>query len=130
MAERWWHTVPEIADHVRENLAVGDQTHALRVLTDGINALERIDLVDMDGALDEPTTLGDRRWDLLLAATLRYRLHQMGRTAPRWTLKKPLDKFWFPFCYSTSDAYIAMAHSPAELSRFGIFLDERNFAQA
>jgi len=122
--------VPEIATRVGETIAAGDQTHALRLLMDGINAFYRMSPDAVDEALDEPQTVGDHRWDLLIAASVRYRLHQMGRKAPRWTYKEPLDKFWFPFCYSPSDAYVALAHSPAELVRLGIFLDELNFEQA
>jgi hypothetical protein len=130
--KRWWPTTAEVADDVRANLAVGDTSHALRMLMDGVNYLPDADRAGrLDEALAEPETTGDVRWDALLAGAVRYRLHQMGRTPPPWTRdRKPLDRFWWPVAYSPSDAYNDMAHTPAELRRLGIFIDEREFTQA
>ncbi|MCL2091366.1 MAG: hypothetical protein FWH11_09135 [Micrococcales bacterium] len=129
---RWWPTTAEIAADVRANLAASDTSHALRMLMDGVNYLPDADSAGrLDEALVEPETTGDVRWDALLAGAVRYRLHQMGRTAPSWTRgKKPLDRFWWPLAFSASDAYNDMAHTPAELRRLGIFVDEREFSQA
>ncbi|HMR49057.1 MAG TPA: hypothetical protein PKE40_07525 [Arachnia sp.] len=128
---RWWATVPEIAEDVRAALAAEDDIHAIRMLMDGINALPAARQAGLlDEALGEPSTTGDERWDALLAGALRYRLHQMGAGAPPWTYKPPLPTSWWPFAYSPSDAYNDMAHTPAELMRLGIFLDEREFSQA
>lgn len=128
---RWWPTVAEIADDVRANLERGDEDHAHRMLMDGINRLPAADAAGrLDEALGEPATVGDPRWDTLLAASVRYRLHQMGRRAPAWTFKPPLDTFWWPAAFSPSKAYNDMAHTPAELLRVGIFLDEREFTTA
>ncbi|MBK7822750.1 MAG: hypothetical protein IPJ61_17215 [Tessaracoccus sp.] len=129
--KRWWATVPEIAEDVRDALAAGDDIHAIRMLMDGINALPAAQKAGtLDDALNAPDTTGDPRWDALLAGALRYRLHQIGEHAPSWTFKEPLEKGWWPFAYSPSDAYNDMAHTPAELMRLGIFLDEREFTQA
>lgn len=128
---RWWPTVSEIAEDVRANLTAGDQDHALRMLMDGVNHLPAIDAEGrLDEALDEPGGTGDPRWDALLAAAVRYRLHQMGRNPPQWTVKQPLDNFWWPVATWDSRAYNDLAHTPAELLRLGIFLDERAFATA
>lgn len=129
--KRWWSTVPEIAADVRDALASGDDIHAIRMLMDGINALPAAQQAGLlDDALSEPDTTGDERWDALLAGALRYRLHQMGERAPHWTYKQPLTTSWWPFAYSPSEAYNDLAHTPAELLRLGIFLDEREFSQA
>jgi len=128
---RWWPTTAEIADDIRTNLAAADTSHALRLLMDGVNYLPDADRAGrLDEALVAPQTTGDIRWDALLAGAVRYRLHQMGRTAPSWTRHhKPLDRFWWPVAYSRSKAYNDMAHTPAELLRLGIFIDEREFTQ-
>jgi len=128
---RWWPTIREIAEDVRTNLVAGDADHALRMLIDGINHLPAIEAEDrLDEALDEPDTTGDPRWDALLAAAVRYRLHTMGVRPPSWTYKEPLEKFWWPTATWDSAAYNDLAHTPAELLRLGIFLDERAFTTA
>ncbi len=128
---RWWPTASEIADDVRANLAAGDEDHALRMLIDGVNYLPDAHAAgQLDEALVEPESTGDPRWDALLAGAIRYRLHQSGLAAPLWTRKEPLNRFWWPTATWDSQAYNDMAHSPAELLRIGIFLDERAFAAA
>ena len=104
---------------------------ALRMLIDGVNYLPDAHAAGrLDEALTEPDGTGDPRWDALLAGAIRYRLHQSGLSAPGWTCKKPLDRFWWPTAAWDVQAYNDMAHSPAELSRIGIFLDERAFTAA
>lgn len=128
---RWWQTMPEVACAIRTELGSGDTDAALRTLLDGINRLPAIAAEGhLADALAEPDSVGDRRWDTLLAASIRYRLHQMGERAPGWTLKEPLDTFWWPVRINLSKEYIDMAHSPAELLRVGIFLDDRAFTSA
>ena len=130
-ARRWWHTMPELAVAIRVELDRGDTDAALRTLLDGTNRLSAIAAEGhLAEALDQPVPMGDQRWDTLLAAAIRYRLHQMGETAPRWTLKEPLEKFWWPVRVNLSKEYNDMAHSPAELLRVGIFMDERAFTSA
>ena len=125
---RWWPTAAEIADDIRANLEAGDRSHALRMLMDGINRWPSADAAGrLEEVLGEPASVGDPRWDALLSGAVRYRLHQMGHKAPGWTLKQPLDKFWWPTAYSPSKAYNDLAHTPAELLRLGIFRDEREF---
>ncbi|SHJ04434.1 hypothetical protein SAMN02745244_01598 [Tessaracoccus bendigoensis DSM 12906] len=129
--KRWWPTASEIADDVRTNLAAGDEDHALRMLIDGVNYLPDAHAAGRLGeALVEPESIGDSRWDALLAGAIRYRLHQSGLPAPRWTRKEPLDTFWWPAATWASQAYNDMAHTPAELLRLGIFLDDRAFTSA
>jgi hypothetical protein len=129
--KRWWRSLPEIADGIRGDLQTGDSDAALRTLLDGVN---RLPMIAAEGALTEaltpPPSTGDQRWDTLLAAAVRYRLHAMGERPPRWTVRQPLDKFWWPVRINLSKEYNDMAHSPAELLRVGIFLDERAFTTA
>lgn len=129
---RYWPTAIEIADDVRANLAAGDETHALRMLMDGVNRLQKAHSTGRlrEALSAEPGSVGDTRWDALLAGAIRYRVHTLGQSAPEWTFKDPLPRFWWPVAHSPSQAYIDMAHAPAELMRLGIFLDEREFEQA
>lgn len=131
-AKRWWLTAPEIADSIRDCLAADDSPHALRLLMDGVNSLPITHQPErLDEALAPPDTTGDVRWDALLAGAIRYRLHQSGvLQTPPWTHTDPLNTFWWPTAYSPSKAYNDMAHTPVELMRLGIFIDEREFSQA
>lgn len=131
MARRWWPTAAEIADDIRHELGNGDDIMALRMLMDGVNQLpDAYAAGELDVTLAEPPSTGDLRWDTLLAAAIRYRLHRMGLHPPRWTFKEPLPTFWWPIKVSPSKGYNDMAHTPAELLRVGIFMDERGFDSA
>lgn len=128
---RWWSTASEIAEDLRRELAAGDEDMALRLLMDGINQLPAAAKAgQLAGALAEPESIGDPRWDTLLAASVRYRLHGMGATPPKWTRKEPLPQFWWPTRINASQQYNDMAHTPAELMRVGIFMDEKDFTTA
>lgn len=129
--DRWWFTADEIAAAVRQSLEAGDDAHAIRLMSDGINSLRGpISEGRLGEALAEPQSTGNDHWDLLFAAAIRYHLHRLGMKAPRWTYKQPLDKFWFPFAHDIQKSYNDMAHTPAEFRRLGIFIDEREFSQA
>ncbi len=131
MTQRWWPTVAETAEAVGRELARGDVDMALRLLLDGVNQLPDAAAAGaLDEALAEPATTGIARWDTLLAASVRYRLHALGLSAPAWTRKEPLDTFWWPAAHSAAKEYNDMAHSPAELVRVGIFMDERGYTTA
>lgn len=128
---RWWRTIAEIAEAITSELGRDDTDAALRTLLDGVNQLPAIAVTgDLDEAVQQPPSTGDLRWDTLLAAAVRYRLHSMDVVAPPWTVKQPLDKFWWPVRINVSREYNDWAHSPAELLRVGIFLDERDFTTA
>lgn len=125
---KWWYTIPEIVENMRVPLESGDTIHALRLMMDGLNYLrDARDNGQLAECLGEPVSLGSVRWDTLVAASLRYVLHQMGEEAPAWTRKQPLDVFWWPTSTWSQQQYIDMAHSPVELSNMGIFMDERDF---
>lgn len=128
---RWWCTIAETAVAIGEELDQGDEDMALRRLLDGVNQLPGAAAGgELTEALAEPPSTGFIRWDTLLAAAVRYRLHSMGEAAPRWSYKAPLDVFWWPVRVNASKEYNDLAHSPAELLRVGIFMDERAFTSA
>ncbi|MFT4217682.1 MAG: hypothetical protein QM619_10945 [Micropruina sp.] len=132
MAEwQWWPTVDETAADVRRWLSDGDADMAMRMLLDGVNQLADAHREgQLDAAIAEPSPIGDVRWDTLLAAAVRYRLHSLGVRAPRWTMKPPLERFWWPTRLNPSQQYSDLVHAPAELIRVGIFMDERDFEAA
>lgn len=128
---RAWTTADDMAADLRDMLAADDVPGAIRMLMDGVNRLPAaLAAGELDRALAEPSSTGSIRWDTLLAAAVRYRLHQMGHRAPAWTLKEPLAKFWWPLRVNASKEFNDMVHSPAELIRVGIFMDERGFQSA
>ncbi|MHA6509984.1 hypothetical protein [Tessaracoccus sp. Y1736] len=128
---RAWPTMAEVADAVSRELAVGDIDMAHRLVMDGVNRLPAAAEAGLlSHVLEPPPSTGDQRWDALLAAAVRYRLHGLGRQAPEWTVKEPLNVFWWPTRISASQQYNAMAHTPAEFRRLGIFIDERDLTSA
>ena len=128
---RAWPTMAEVADAVAGELRTGNVDMAHRLLMDGVNRLPAAaEARRLAEALDPPSSMGDARWDALLAAAVRYRLHSMGRPAPEWTVKEPLSICWWPTRINPSQQYNAMAHTPAEFRRLGIFIDERDLTSA
>ncbi|MDR1710971.1 MAG: hypothetical protein LBR58_03800 [Propionibacteriaceae bacterium] len=125
-------TVEQIAAEVRQCLDAGDQTAAMRVLADGVNRLHwAVDAGQLDDAIgQEPPSTGDIRWDTLLAASVRYRLHAIGVDPPAWTLKPPLPKFFAPFAWTKEKFYLDWAGAPAEFLRVGILMHERELSTA
>ena len=120
-----------VAREIQTELQAGHTDAAHRILMDGVNRLPAAYRNgELDAVLEAPGTTGEPKWDVLLAAAVRYRLHQLGLRAPEWTFKEPLDVFWWPTRINPSQQYVAMAHSPAEFRRLGIFIDERDLSTA
>lgn len=69
-----------------------------------------------------PSTIGDPRWDALLAGSTEQLALQRGVTPPAWTVGKALRSFWFVGENRRFDAY-ALAHSPASLKVRGVMID-------
>lgn len=129
--DRWWPTMSEVALNVRDQLEAGHEDQAFRLLMDGINRLPDAAAHDqLAETITQPPTIGNEKWDTLLAASVRYRLHSMGHRPPAWTFKQPLSVFWWPTRISPSQQYNDMAHTPAEFRRVGIFIDEKEFTSA
>lgn len=127
LIQRTWPTIDDVVGSVRRELFAGDEDMAFRLLVDGVNRLRDAHAAGaLDQAIKEPAVwTGSERWDALLAATVRYRLHQMGLKAPAWTMRDPLKVFWWPFRPNPSYEFAAMVNAPAEHARLGIFVDER-----
>lgn len=129
-ARRTYRTVPQIADDVRACLQQGDEHHALRLLLDGVNHLRYLTVAaDVRAFLARPGTVGDRRWDALLATAVAYQARLAGHVPPRWTDVPPLDAFWWPAGEHALRAR-TMARTPIDFKRLGIWFDARNFTTA
>jgi hypothetical protein len=69
----------------------------------------------------EPSSTGDQRWDVLLAALAEHLAARDGRGAPPWSESRRLERFWFPF--NTPAARVdAVVHAPAAFRRRGVFV--------
>jgi transcriptional regulator with XRE-family HTH domain len=129
-ARRTFATVPQIVEAMREPLAQGDEHRALRLLLDGVNVLPGLGAPrDVRAFLKRPRSLGDSRWDALVAAAVAYRARTAGLVPPRWTDVKPLTAFWWPAGEHALRAR-TMARTPIDFKRLGIWFDERNFTTA
>jgi len=69
----------------------------------------------------EPPSTGDERWDVFVAALAEHLAAKDGRRGPRWSERRSLDRFWFPF--NTRAARVdAIVHAPAAFRRRGVFV--------
>ncbi|UZN03726.1 winged helix-turn-helix domain-containing protein [Cellulomonas sp. S1-8] len=127
---RWWLTLPEVAERVRDALNDRDAAWASRLVCDSVNQVPLVAALDrLDVMLAAPDSTGDDRWDALLAGAVRYRMRLLGRGAPAWTEREPLAAWWWPSGRGAR-AVMAMQNTPPELSRLGIWFDARNFTGA
>ena len=70
---------------------------------------------------NEPTSTGDERWDVLLAALAEHLAARDGCGAPPWSERRRLRRFWFPFNTPAARAD-AVVHAPAAFRRRGVFV--------
>jgi len=70
---------------------------------------------------EEPTSTGDERWDVFLAALAEHLSARDGHAAPLWVESRSLRQFWFPF--NTRAARVdAVVHAPAAFRRRGVYV--------
>lgn len=119
----YWRDSQEIYEVVASSKTTAQ---ALRWLAESLELLEHAKKHgDLARCLVEPQDHHlNQKWDTLVAAALRHKLRQMGETAPSWTYKKPLDKFWFPVSARAASIMTAIRLTPPELRRVGIFIPE------
>ena len=70
---------------------------------------------------EEPTSTGDERWDVFVAALAEHLSARDGRPAPGWCQARTLRRFWFPFNTPAARAD-AIVHAPAAFRRRGVFI--------
>jgi DNA-binding Lrp family transcriptional regulator len=127
---QWWQTMPELARSIAAALERNDTDDAMRTLLDGVNQIPLVaGLGRLEPMIEAPGSIGDERWDALLAGTVRHHLHRLGRTAPAWTRREPLPSWWWPVARGARAVY-TMQNTPAEIARLGIWFDARNLTTA
>lgn len=70
---------------------------------------------------DEPASIGDDRWDVLLAALAEHLAAQRDLAPPDWTERRVLQKAWFPAELRVQRAD-ALVHAPASFRKHGVYL--------
>lgn len=123
---RSWLTVADIARAIADELQQGDEVFALRVLANTLSAARSLtDPADIVRFLQEPSSTGDRRWDVLLAAVVARECRLRGVRAPGWTDGPGLEPWWFPALVDDTLIPLAIQKTPPELASKGVWLDER-----
>ncbi len=123
---RSWLTVPDIARAIADELEQGDEVSALRVLANALSAARTLtEPADIVRFLQEPSSTGDRRWDVLLAAAVARECRLLGVTAPGWTEVAGLEPWWFPALIDDTLIPLTFQRTPPELASRGVWLDER-----
>jgi len=85
--------------------------------------------VQVGRVLAEPSTIGDERWDALLAALSEHLLAQHDLAPPQWTEARVLRRPWFP-------AQLAIHHvdalvwAPAAFRKHGVYLSANDLNAA
>jgi len=144
--ERSWLTVPELATFLGSLLADGEQEDALRFMLDGLNKIDDVLRAERPGQvarsahgtalttdlaefLSAPESLGDERWDTLLACSTAHVVRSRGLAPPAWTTKPSLPQWWWPAGEKRRRA-MTMQHTPTDFRRVGIWFSDRNFLTA
>jgi hypothetical protein len=123
---RSWLAVSEIARAIADELEQGDEVFALRVLANALSAARSLtEPADVVRFLQEPSSTGDRRWDVLLAAAVARECRLRGVRAPDWTDVPGLEPWWFPALVDETLIPLTVQRTPPELASRGIWLDER-----
>lgn len=117
-------TTPAAAAALRRGLRDGWSTaDLLRIVRQlGSDATHLESEADRRAFTSEPSTTGDRRWDLLLAGAVEDLALRRGWPVPEWVRSGSLDSFWFVGSARSLDAY-AFARVPLSLQLRGIVLD-------
>jgi hypothetical protein len=78
---------------------------------------------------EEPVSIGDKRWDVLLAALAEHLAAQHDLAAPEWAEHRILQQPWFP-----ADLKIqrvdALVWAPAAFRKHGVYLSARDLEAA
>src|ERR1700722_5131428 len=70
---------------------------------------------------DEPTPVGDERWDALLGALAEHLTARLDLAPPAWTEFRVLGRPWFPAELPVQRAD-ALVHAPAAFRKHGVYL--------
>lgn len=123
--DRTWLTAGDAAEVIRNEVAGGEASFALRTLGRALADLKELtDPIDVELALTEPPSTGDQRWDTLLAAAFRRECRNLAITAPAWTDVAALPSWWFPV-YDPILTARTLQRTPIDFAARGIWLDRR-----
>jgi hypothetical protein len=78
---------------------------------------------------DEPTPVGDERWDALLAALAEHLAAQHDLAPPPWAESRVLRRPWFPAELAIQRAE-ALVWAPAAFRKHGVYLSARDLDAA
>lgn len=120
-------TALEVASSLR-GAGAGEALHQVIQFLDDVHRLEKRD-VGL-AVRDEPDSVGDRRWDALLAAVAEYVTGHAGLPVPGWASApgRFLTRFWFVIedivgRPAPALAVAAFTDAPPEFANRGVFLD-------
>ena len=71
--------------------------------------------------MDDPPSVGDERWDALLAALAEHLAAKHDLAPPSWTDPRVLGRPWFPAELRVQRAD-ALVHAPAAFRKHGVYL--------
>ena len=78
---------------------------------------------------DEPSPVGDERWDTLLAALAEHLAAQHDLAPPAWSQLRVLQRPWFPAELRIQRAD-ALVWAPAAFRKHGVYLSARDLEAA
>ena len=78
---------------------------------------------------DEPTPVGDERWDALLGALAVHLAARLDLAPPAWTEFRVLGRPWFPAELPVQRAD-ALVHAPAAFRKHGVYLSAADLEAA
>lgn len=78
---------------------------------------------------DEPSPVGDQRWDTLLAALAEHLAAQHDLAPPAWSELRVLQRPWFPAELRIQRAD-ALVWAPAAFRKHGVYLSARDLEAA
>ena len=78
---------------------------------------------------DEPTPVGDERWDALLGALAEHLAAGLDLAPPAWTEFRVLGRPWFPAELPVQRAD-ALVHAPAAFRKHGVYLSAADLEAA
>lgn len=79
--------------------------------------------------LDEPSLIGDQRWDTLLAALAEHLAAQHDLAPPGWADMRVLRQPWFPAELAIQRAD-ALVWAPAAFRKHGVYLSAKDLEAA
>lgn len=117
-----------LAESLSRAIDVGDETFALRLLTEAARSIRaRPDEISWEELETAPPPLPDARWDQFFRAM--YREAIPGAHKPAWTMTRKLPEPWFISRYPRLKDR-ARQTTPDYLRRLNIFIEERSLSRA